>query len=205
MNLIQQVTDNFPLFEKLHPGKDLLFGFDNSMSHHKRAPDGLDASLLPLKDGGASVPMMRSTTFVDAEGNEVPQSMQNTNGMPKGMKRILQERRKWKNGMNVNCKACQNNIEHAVRPEVYAGTYSPEHWIYTSQCCARYCLSQEPDFMAQKEWLTETINTRGHSIIFFPKYHCELNYIENVWAFLKAYLRKHCTYNFKDFKNKIPR
>ena len=39
----------------------------------------------------------------------------------------------------------------------------------------------------------------------YPKYHCELNYIEMVWGFMKSYLRRHCSYNFNDLKEKIPR
>ena len=67
-----------------------------------------------------------------------------------------------------------------------------------------YCLSQEPDFLAQKEWLTEVVETRGHEIIFYPKFHCELNYIENIWAFVKSYLRRTCTYSFPDLIEKNP-
>ena len=67
-----------------------------------------------------------------------------------------------------------------------------------------YCLSQEPDFLSQKEWLTEVVETRGHEIIFYPKFHCELNYIENIWAFVKSYLRRTCTYSFPDLQAKIP-
>jgi hypothetical protein len=88
------MKENFELFESLHPNKKLLFAFDNSMSHHKRAPDGLDAHLLPLKNDGKNAPMMRSTTFTDINNNVVEQSMQ-INGRPKGLKTILQESGKW--------------------------------------------------------------------------------------------------------------
>jgi len=37
--------------------------------------------------------------------------------------------------------------------------------------------SEEP--AAQKEWLNEEVEKLGHSVIFYPKYHCELNVIEN--------------------------
>ena len=72
------------------------------------------------------------------------------------------------------------------------------------QCCAKFCLSQQPDFLAQKKWLTEVVTLRGHEIIFYPKYHCELNYIKMIWGYLKSLLRRKCTYNYKDLKNKIP-
>jgi len=46
----------------------------------------------------------------------------------------------------------------------------------------RVCCLIEPDFLEQKEWLTEEIEMLGHKIIFYPKYHCELNFIENIWG-----------------------
>ena len=52
--------------------------------------------------------------------------------------------------------------------------------------------------------MREIVESKGHRIIYYPKYHCELNYIENVWAYLKSYLRRNCTYNFKDLKALIP-
>jgi transposase len=73
----------------------------------------------------------------------------------------------------------------------------------TSQCCARHCISVEPDFAAQKEWLREVIEEKGHKILFLPKYHCELNYIENVWGYMKAYLRRSCEYNFDTLEDKV--
>ena len=37
-----------------------------------------------------------------------------------------------------------------------------------------------------------------------PKYHCELNYIEMVWALVKQKLRRSCTYDFADLENRLP-
>ncbi len=33
----------------------------------------------------------------------------------------------------------------------------------------------EPDFVEQREWIREVIEDRGHGIIYYPNYHCELN------------------------------
>ena len=41
--------------------------------------------------------------------------------------------------------------------------------------------------------------------MFYPKFHCELNYIESFWAEAKRYSRLHCNYTFKDLKEVVPR
>ena len=200
-DLVAQLQLASPLFEERHPGCQLVFAFDNSMSHHKRAPDGLDAYLLPLKDNGKNVPSMRATTFINTLGEVEQQSMQYTddggNVVRKGVKRVLMERGKWRNGMNLDCRSCVNKVPHNDRED---DGFSSK----TTQCCAHYCLSQEPDFLAQQEWLTEITTTRGHDIIFYPKFHCELNAIEMVWAYLKSYFRRNCPRDFDDLINRIP-
>ena len=71
-------------------------------------------------------------------------------------------------------------------------------------CCGSYVLSQEPDFMEQKEWLTKDVNAAGFNIIFFPKYHCELNFIEMIWGWVKGHHRRTCSYNYADLKKRLP-
>ena len=76
--------------------------------------------------------------------------------------------------------------------------------FYTDRCCLTKVLSEEPDFKNQKEWLTEVVETGGCEIIYYPKYHCELNFIEMVWGWLKSYHRRSCTYSFKHLEETLP-
>ena len=48
-------------------------------------------------------------------------------------------------------------------------------------------------------------NEADFEIIFYPKYHCELNYIEMIWGWVKKNRRRTCTYNYKDLKDKLPK
>jgi hypothetical protein len=190
-----QFTANVDLFKHIHPDCDLLFAFDNSMSHHKKAPGSLDVSRINLGDGGAywdnaeTVPM-RVGWFINAEGVRIEQCMQNAEGKQLGLKNILIGRNKWRASprMLKICDECKESSEETDRTD----------------CCAYRVVSIEPDFLEQKEWLTEVVQEAGCSIIFYPKYHCELNFIENIWSYLKQTLRKDCSYSYADLKEKLP-
>jgi hypothetical protein len=56
-------------------------------------------------------------------------------------------------------------------------------------CCCRRLLFMQPDFVAQKSQLEEFIVSRGHLCDFYPKYHCELNFIEQFWGAAKLHFR----------------
>lgn len=147
---------------------------------------------------------MRDTEFVRPNGERVRQSMVNNLGQPKGMKSVLSERGKWRSDMPAICKPCKEKVSHDERKTKFAEWMRADHVLLSSQCCARYCLSQEPDFLAQQEWLTETVRRRGHHIIFYPKYHCELNFIERLWGLLKSRARSSCDYSFDSLKKRLP-
>jgi hypothetical protein len=121
--------------------------------------------------------------------------MQGNDGLQKGLRTILIEREKWRHKMKLKCDACKERGD-VIDPEL--------HDTLPTDCCAFRAVSCEKDFQEQKEWLTETVEKAGFSIIFYPKYHCEFNYIENIWSYIKQFLRKHCTYNYSDLKAKLP-
>ena len=76
---------------------------------------------------------------------------------------MLIEHEKWPpGGLVLNCNKCKEKIQDISR-------------IY---CCARRVISLEPDFFAQKGAIEELIESAGYKCIFFPKFHCELNFIE---------------------------
>ena len=50
-------------------------------------------------------------------------------------------------------------------------------------------LFNQPDFVSQKSELQELIEKRGHLCDFYPKYHCELNFIEQYWGAAKLRFR----------------
>ena len=53
-------------------------------------------------------------------------------------------------------------------------------------CCCQRILFHQPDFTGQCSQLEELIKSHGHLCDFYPKYHCELNFIEQYWGAAKA-------------------
>jgi hypothetical protein len=57
----------------------------------------------------------------------------------------------------------------------------------STSCCAHCMLFLQLDFVNQKSALEEFVESRGHIhiSIFYPKFHCEMNFIEMVWGAAK--------------------
>jgi hypothetical protein len=180
-DLLQQVENAIDIFEaKTNGFATGLFLFDNAPSHQKRAPDALSARKMPKnphatwrhhKEG----PKMRSTVFGN---NDTPQDLYfpedhpTMSGWFKGMETIIRERGLWPEpkGLNAQCESFK----------CVAGK---------KDCCCRRLLFTQPDFVNQKSYLEEYITSRGHICDFYPKYHCELNFIEQYWGAAKLIYR----------------
>jgi hypothetical protein len=72
-------------------------------------------------------------------------------------------------------------------------------------CCTRNVMASQPDFKAQHCLLEELLVERGHLSIFYPKFHCKLNYIENFWAVVKRRTRDNYNYILPELCNAVPR
>ena len=143
---------------------------------------------------------MRPGWYLDPEGQKLHQSMRNEKGEQLGLVSILKARGSKHlsvggHELNKVCGFCKAGISREARIE---------DGVNDERCCLTYVLSQEPDFMEQQEWLTDVVENGDCKIIFYPKYHCELNFIEWIWGWLKSYHRRSCTYNFKHLEEGLP-
>jgi hypothetical protein len=91
-------------------------------------------------------------------------------GWFKGMEILVKERGLWQDGLLAQCEGFKCK----------AGT---------TDCCCRRILFSQSDFVNQKSALEELIESRGHICDFYPKFHCELNFIEQYWGAVKRLYR----------------
>ena len=168
------------------------------------AEDALVASGVSLNPAGRQ-PCMREG-FDHARGLPHPLVFSDNHpnlslrGKAKGAEAILRERSLWPNsGWRSDGFKFKLECPKKRRKDGPIGTdasgCNPE-MDNTTGCCARRVLSQQQDFRAQKGQLQEEVGAANHLIIFYPKSHCELNFIERFWCAAKCYARENCEYSF---------
>jgi hypothetical protein len=105
--------------------------------------------------------------------NGAPHSFYDGDGRFKGMTKILLERGLIKEAqLNAQCGKFQ------CAPNATA-------------CCQRRVLYNQPDFVNQDSSLEIACKARGFEVMFLPKFHCELNFIEQCWGHSKRIYRQY--------------
>ena len=105
--MVQQTRKAIEVFNKAFPNDIAVFAFDNSSGHACKAPDALVSSCMNLRPEGTQ-PVMHSThlsdgtlqnmiyQWIDREWEYPHHPIKDENiGKPKGINRVLQERRLW--------------------------------------------------------------------------------------------------------------
>ena len=176
-----------PIFRYAFPNCQALFAFDNASNHCSFSEDALVAKRMNLNPGGQQ-PIIRDG-FDYKHG--LPQAMVFSNthhipelrGKPKGLEAILRERRLWpvngcrSDGLKFLLQCPSSHGRPGCIPELKGG------------CCARTLMASQQDFQQQKGRLEEELQVAGQFVIFYPKFHCELNFIERFWCSTKYYAR----------------
>lgn len=166
--MIEQVKVAIDVFERKCPGAQALFLFDNATTHQKRALDALSARSMPksCKIWRPGKEKMRDAVLPDGTRQPLywPDDHPEYPGYFKGMEQILRERGLWHDRLRAQCpgpwKDCGGKTD----------------------CCCRRIIFNLPEFSAQLSALAELIEERGHLCDFYPKFHCELNFIEQYWG-----------------------
>ena len=106
-------------------------------------------------------------------------------GKAKGIKRVLQERGLWVSGLKKQCG--RQKKDNTRTNDETMGEYNAriaDRCEAGKSCCALRILEAQQDFQEEKSMLEHIITAAGHEVIFYPKFHCELNYIEYSRLFL---------------------
>jgi hypothetical protein len=196
--ILAQVTAAMDILDKHAPLEKHIFMFDNATTHLKRADDALSARKMPKNPSpskAGNLPFGVERTVIGSNGKRVyapdgkllkervqmanaafsdgrPQALYFPPGHPqagsfKGMAIILEER---------GFTDARKLRSECLKFDCPKGT---------TNCCCRRLLYTQPDF-AQVESLLETLcKSRGYSVHFLPKFHCELNFIEQCWGHAK--------------------
>jgi hypothetical protein len=209
-DILKQASNAMDILQQHHADEDHVLLFNNATTHLKRADDALSACHMPkfsprhgsewdgtdwgtgrkLKNWGVDV------NVVDANGKSVhrpdgavlkhkvrmspekyadgtPQSLYYDEGHEhagvfKGMGVILEE----------------HGFEGALKIRAECPKFQCERGAV--RCCCRRMLYDEPDFIGVESLLEIACKARGFCAIFFLKFHCELNFIEQCWGYSKC-------------------
>jgi hypothetical protein len=71
-------------------------------------------------------------------------------------------------------------------------------------CCDRNLLAAQRDFCEQKGSLQEALEAGNQEFTFYPKFHCEVNFVEHFWCEAKWYARQHCEYTLDGLREGVP-
>ena len=196
-DILQQADNTMDILQKYYPNDNHIFIFDNATIHTKQPPSSLSARHMPKKTPDSKKPEKEANWLVevdviDEQGHAVygpdrkklkkrvrmadgvlpngqPQSLYFPEGHPqasifKGMAIILMEQGFIKEaGLKAQCK----------------GFKCPEDCI---DCCFRRFLFSQPNFAIIKSTLELCCKERGFPSLFLPKFHLELNPIEQCWC-----------------------
>jgi hypothetical protein len=180
-----QANEMMDIVTEVYPEYDHVFVYDNATTHRKRMDGALSARKMPKKTPPpgknwlVEVKVNGQSTHIpmsDGEFNGQPQPLYFPEGHPragvfKGMAVILEER-----GFgDMSKKKYECKGFHCDPPAL--------------DCCCRRLLFNQPDFANVPSILETTCLDRGFEVLFLPKFHCELNFIEQCWGYSKRIYR----------------
>jgi hypothetical protein len=188
-NILNQATKAINILEKYYPDEDHVLVYDNATTHQKQADSALSARYMPLNtlksDGNWLVDInavnenrkqiyapdgkplktkvqMEDATFADGTKQPLYFPLGHLKeGLFKGMKVILEE---------------QGITLPAGKKRKCTGFKCPDKG--QTDCCYCLVLYNQPYFTTVESLLETYCKSCGVEVIFLPKFHCELNFIE---------------------------
>ncbi|KAG9080340.1 hypothetical protein FRC06_006761, partial [Ceratobasidium sp. 370] len=177
-SICEQFRHAVELVKQEYPNQHHVFVYDNARIHTKRSATAPSAQKMTKNESDFGVLM------VDANGKKLKIHMENPrfpdgseqqlylpNGKFKGMVALLWERGYDTTGLKAECSGfkCVDT---------------------TADCCCRRILYNIVDVAGGQKAILQTLAEQlGTEVIFLPKFHCELNPIEQCWGYAKRLYR----------------
>ena len=195
--IIQHAEKAIEIVQKYYPDDDHVLVFDNATTHVKRAGNALSARRMPknpLFSWGVTVPVKDKYGAIAYRPDGKPQMMKvpmEPGRLPNGEPQPLyfpdgHEKAGWFKGMAQILHERGFEAESKLRAQCDGFRCPPGE----TNCCCRRLLYNQPDFMQVESVLETTCHAKGVKVLFLPKFHCELNFIEQVWGHAKRVYRE---------------
>lgn len=196
----EQAQAAMDILTEYYPQFNHIFIYDNATTHLKRADDALSARRMPKntpKPGtnwGIEVTKRNPTTGKpickpDGTHEKIKIRMGDTH-LPNGDRQQLyfpdgHPRAGIFKGMAILLEEHGFGDMSKVRAECKGFKCKPGN----KECCCRRILYEQPDFAHVDSLLQTICSARGVQVLFLPKFHCELNFIEQCWGRAKSVYR----------------
>jgi hypothetical protein len=211
-DVVDHVNHAMDILDKHYPDEHHIFIFDNARTHVKRADNALSARNMPKGPSKTVQSNAGGYRAVRDQNGKLVRDREN-----KVVKEWVPMQNRWYYD-DEGCKISQPLYfppNHPTMPGRFIGTeavlvgrgYNAQ-WVHSLKasckgfkcpvpepdqkptCCCRRLLFSEPDFATEDTIVEETCEARGYDMIFLPKFHCELNPIEQCWGYAKQRYRK---------------
>ncbi|XP_006456634.1 hypothetical protein AGABI2DRAFT_77787, partial [Agaricus bisporus var. bisporus H97] len=204
--VVTQAIRAMEILKKYYTDEKHVFVFDNATTHtkhkatapsargmplhmpqevrHRKSNWGMDVSVFdeqgkPVYNTNGS----KKTQFQKMDNGFLPDGSPQSfyfedgphNGIFKGMKMILNKRGINTKGKRAQCSDFTSGCQKVSQPN----------------CCCCRILYNQPNFVLGKSQLGEECESQGFAMSILPKFHCELNFIEQCWGFVKRVYRQY--------------
>ncbi len=202
-HVLNHITVAIDIVERDHPFDKHVFFLDNATTHNSLTPTSLSARHMtknptqaghkpfavevPIQDQDGKMvyradgqPLKKKVQMDDGQfADGTSQPLYFPPGHPlagafKGMTTILEER----------------GFRDAKKLRAECKGFKCPPWNPSVPCCCRRLLFNQPDFCAVEPEIVTYCRERGHEVVYLPKFHCELNCIEQCWGYAKRVYRE---------------
>jgi hypothetical protein len=201
-NIRQHLALAMEITAKYYPDDDHVFIFDNATTHLKR-PEGSLSALKMTK--GPSGNFMVEVNAVGDDGKPVyaPDGKILKKKIPMGNGHFEEGGEKkeqafyWRadsgphggqfKGMAIILE--ERGFKEASKMKAQCKKKFADCPPGQKQCCCRHTLFNQPDFANVETILEMDARAKGYCVLYLPKFHCELNFIEQCWGYAKRTYR----------------